>query len=285
MIMAKPSLLLLHGICNNVNLFAVPDGLGHYLSRYFKVFPISYPLERHRNQPWDFDFHLHCDMPAIWQQVCALTGEKPFVLGYSMGGMLAMAAQSAGIIDAPAIITVASPFNFSFIPLYPPLMRTWVRFSGLTGYRTVPVRLLGRILCAFMASVKSSATMLDLNLFRHLVKTASVNVPLETILQALVWTKTRKFTDRTGKIDYLNRFSEIKTPVCMIYGSKDRIAPRYAVEAGFNAIKSIRKAFMEIAGGTHVNMISGENARKISELADRWCNHSAKEGGLDFTQF
>ena len=273
MIMKKP-LLLLHGICNNANLFAVPDnGLGHYLSQNFDIYPVSYPVENHRNQPWDFDFHLHHDLPVIWRRVCAETGEKPFVFGYSMGGMLAMAGQAHKIIDAPAIVTAASPFNFSFIPLYPPLMKTWARFAALTGYRTVPVRLLGRILCSFLAAVRPAATMFDLNLFRHLLKTATINVPVETILQALVWTKTRKFTDRTGEFEYLSKFSEVKTPVCMIYGSKDRIAPDYSVEVGYNAVSSGRKALINIDGGTHVSMTAGEHARKISELTDCWCNH------------
>lgn len=269
--MKKPPLLLLHGICNNSSLFAIPDGLGHYLSKYFTVFPVNYPVEAHRDQPWDFDFHLFQDMPEIWRQVCQDAGEKPYVFGYSMGGMLAMAAKANGLIDPPAIVTAGSPFTFSMIPVYPPLMRTCVRLSALTGYRTVPVKLLGRILCAVMAATTPGQRMMDLNLFRYLIKTAAVNVPVETILQTLLWTKTRKFTDRTGKIEYLQRFPEITTPVCFIYGSNDRIAPENTVEVGYHAISSRYKALVKISGGTHMNMVSGANARKISEMANAWC--------------
>ncbi|GAB1353668.1 hypothetical protein MASR1M12_24060 [Erysipelotrichia bacterium] len=49
--MRKPALLLLHGICNNANLFAVPSGLGMHLSEYFTLYPVSYPIEAHRNRP------------------------------------------------------------------------------------------------------------------------------------------------------------------------------------------------------------------------------------------
>lgn len=271
--MKKPALLLLHGICNNANLFAAPYGLGHYLSEYFTIYPVSYPIEAHRNSPWDFDFHLQHDMPVIWRQICRETGEKPYVFGYSMGGMLAMAAQATGVIDAPGVITAASPFTFAMIPLYPPLMRTWVRISSLTGYRTVPIRLLGRVLVALMAATVPGGSAFDLNLFRHLIKTACVNVPVETFLQALTWAKYRKFSDRTGQIDYLNRFSEISTPVCLIYGSDDRVAPRETVEAGFHAVSSKVKAVVGIQGGTHMNMTAGGNARKIAAITDAWCNH------------
>lgn len=270
--MKKPALLLLHGICNNANLFAIPGhGLGHYLSEHFNIFPVNYPIEAHHDKPWDFDFHLHQDMPVIWQQVCRDAGEKPFVFGYSMGGMLAMAARALGVIDPPAIVAAASPFTFSMIPLYPPLMRTCVRLSTLTGYRTVPIKLLGRILCAVMAASAPCQAMFDLNLFRYLIKTSTVNVPVETILQTLLWTKTRKFTDRTGQNDYLKHFSEITTPACLIYGNKDRIAPENTVEVGYHAISSRYKALVKIPGGTHMNMTAGANARKISDITHAWC--------------
>lgn len=270
--MKKPTLLLLHGICNNSGLFAAPKGFGHYLGRYFDIFPFSYPIEAHRSKPWDFDFHLEHDMPAIWKQVCNDAGEKPYVLGYSMGGMLAMAAQATGVIDAPAIITAASPFTFGNIPLYPPLMRTWVKISALTGYRTVPVRLLGRMLCSLLAAVTPARQAFDLNLFRFLLKSACVNVPVETFLQALTWAKTKKFSDRTGMNDYLPKLSAVQNSVCFIYGSKDRIAPEQSVEAGYQMVRSKNKALIGIAEGTHMNMTCGENARKIAEITNAWCN-------------
>lgn len=279
--MKKPALLLLHGICNNANLFAVPSGLGQHLSEYFTIYPISYPIEAHRNHPWDFDFHLQHDLPVIWRQVCREAGEKPFVLGYSMGGMLAMAAQATGVIDAPALITAGSPFTFGMIPLYPPLMRTWVRISALTGYRTVPIRLLGRILCAMMAATAPGRAAVDINLFRNLIKTACVNVPVETFLQALTWAKTRKFSDRNGENDYLQKFPAITTPVCLIYGSNDRIAPAHTVEAGYHAASSKNKALIGIQGGTHMNMTVGDNARKISAVADAWCNRGEESVETD----
>jgi pimeloyl-ACP methyl ester carboxylesterase len=188
-----------------------------------------------------------------------------------MGGMLAMAAQATGVIDAPAIVTAASPFSFGMIPLYPPLMRSCIRLSAATGYRTIPIRLAGRILCAFLTAAVPGRQMYDLNLFRYLIKQAAINVPVETLLQALIWTKTRKFTDRTGKKDYLEQFGNIKAPVCLIFGSQDRIAPERTVEAGYYAVASRKKAIVSIAGGTHINMTAGKNARLISELARAWC--------------
>ncbi len=267
----KPPLLLLHGICNNSNLFSIPDGLGHHLSKYFNLFPFNYPITSHRNAPWDFDFHLHHDMPAIWQMACREAGHKPFVLGYSMGGMLSMAAQAAGIIDAPAVITAASPFKYGLIPLYPPLLRTWVRISALTGYRTVPIKVLGRVLCACLTTatpVTNRNRLADLNLFRYLIKTVAVNVPVETFLQTLTWLKKRKFTDRTGELDYLQTFHKITTPVCMIYGTHDLIAPKEAVQAGYDAVSSVKKLIISIADGTHLNMTAGHRARAIASIAE-----------------
>ncbi len=276
--MKKPPLLLLHGICNNANLFAVEGhGLGPYLSRFFDLYPVSYPLACHQDQPWDFDFHLNRDLGLIWQQVCAKAGEKPYVFGYSMGGMLAMAGQAHGIIDAPAIVTVGSPFSFPRIPVYPPLMRAWVKIASITGCRTVPVKLGGRLLCVLFAAAASPERMPDINLFRYMLKTATVNVPVETFVQALHWMRTRNFTDRSGSINYTERFVNIQAPVCLIYGSHDRIAPQSAVDTGYTAVSSSRKAMVGIPGGTHLNMTVGKKAEAISELVSAWCCKDAKE--------
>lgn len=270
----RPALLLLHGICNNRNLFAFPGGLGEHLSQYFDIYPCDYPVSANRNAPWDFDFHLEHDLPQIWQTVCREAGCRPFVFGYSMGGMLAMAAQAAGVIDAPGIVTAASPFTYGMIPLYPPLLRTWVKISALTGYRTIPVRLYARLLCTFFFAtvpVSNRRRIDELNLFRFLVRTTAVNVPVETFLQTLMWIKKRRFTDRTGEKDYLDTFKQIETPVCLIYGTHDLIAPEPTVRAGYNQVASQNKMIVSISDGNHMNMTAGAKAAEICALAAAWC--------------
>ncbi len=196
------------------------------------------------------------------------------MLGYSMGGMLAMAAQATGVIDAAAIITVGSPFSFYEIPTYPPLMRIFVKFNRLTGYRTVPTRLLGRMLCAIFTATRPQEMQSDLNLFRYHVKNSTINVPVETFIQVLMWISKRSLTDRTGKIDYVEQFKNIKAPVCMIYGTQDRIAPKKLVESGYQAMATNKKLLVSVSDGTHLNMTSGRQAQKIAKIAAAWSNAS-----------
>lgn len=276
----RPPLLLLHGICNNSNLFALPEGLGHHLAKYFDIFPYNYPVSENHAKPWDFDFHLFHDMPRIWHQVCREAGCRPFVFGYSMGGMLAMVAQAHGIINAQAVVAAASPFKNGLIPLPPPLLRTWVRISALTGYRTVPIKILGRILCSVLTSLTPGTNKRridDLNLFRYLIRTAAVNVPVETFLQTLMWMKKQKFTDRTGKLDYLSDLANITTPVCLIYGTNDVIAPEEAVTAGYDKVSSQRKMVVSISEGTHMNMTAGVRAAQIAEVTAAFCIKEAQD--------
>jgi alpha-beta hydrolase superfamily lysophospholipase len=188
-----------------------------------------------------------------------------------------MTAQAHGVIDAPGIVTAGSPFSFPYIPTHPPLMRAWVAIASLTGYRTVPVKLGGRLLCVLFSAAASPKRRPDINLFRYLLKTATVNVPVETFVQALHWTRTRNFTDRSGSIDYLSRFVNIHTPVCLIYGSADRIAPKRAVDAGYTAVSSVRKAIVGIPGGTHLSMTVGSQAAAISDIANAWCGSDCEE--------
>lgn len=268
---SKPPLLLLHGICNNSRLFALPDGLGEHLSQFFDLYPVDYPIYEHRHKPFDFDFHLEEDLPVIWRQVCREAGQRPAVLGYSMGGMLAMTAQARKVIDAPAIVCVGSPFRFRKIPLYPTLMRWGVKMSALTGHRTMPIKPGGRVLGALFATFKPGRSAHDLALFRSLVKTACINVPVETFKQSLAWIRTTKLSNRTGTYCYLDDFHRIKSPTCFIYGSRDRIAPMSAVKEGFNASGSERKVFYEIQGGSHLSMLWGEQAKQISQMVRAWC--------------
>jgi poly(3-hydroxyalkanoate) synthetase len=133
------------------------------------------------------------------------------------------------------------------------------------------------MLCSLLAAATPARQAFDLNLFRFLLKTACVNVPVETFLQALTWAKTRKFSDRTGMNDYLPKLSAVQTSVCFIYGSKDRIAPERSVEAGYQMVGSRNKALVRIMAGTHMNMTCGENARKIAEITNAWCNKDEQE--------
>jgi pimeloyl-ACP methyl ester carboxylesterase len=135
----------------------------------------------------------------------------------------------------------------------------------------VPIKITGRILCSLLAVTNPIEKKYDTNLFRFLIKNTTVNVPIETFLQVLMWIKKRKLTNRDGKIDYLDQFKNIKTPACMIYGTNDRISPEKLVKPGYDALGSKRKLMAAISDGTHMNMTTGSKAGEIAEITASWC--------------
>ncbi len=270
--MTKPPLLLIPGICNRKALFYLPEGnaLADYLSQYFELYPIEFPLRENIGKHWDFDFHLKEELPGIWEEVCKKAGQTPYVLGYSMGGMVAMTAQALGIIDSPGLVAVASPFKFLNIPLYPTLIRYYLKFAGSIGFNVVPVSVAGRILSSLFNLTKDPARQRQIAIFRLYVTRASRTVPVETFMQVMQWIRYGDLRDRTGRTCYVNELKKIDSPTFFICGRKDLVALPSAVRAGYDASGAQKKRFMIIENGNHMNLAYGSKAKFISGEIANW---------------
>lgn len=263
MLKKKPPLLLLPGVLTNSKMFHCPpgNGLGDHLSEFFELHHVDFPLQDNLNEKWCFDFHLKHELGKVWADVCNKTGKKPQVLGYSMGGMMALTAQALGIIDAPTIFIVASPFKFFEMPLYPTITRFYVR----TGIPITPSKLFGRLLTVFFSLMSPPQSQKHINLLRTYVKESVISVPLATIEQTSMWLQSRKFLSRDGHTHYLEYLPQVTTDCCFIAGKEDRIAPKEAVKAGYDAISSNIKKFV-MSGGTHISLASGNHSKKVVEI-------------------
>ena len=192
-------------------------------------------------------------------------------MGYSMGGMLTMAAQATGKIDAPGVAAVASPFLYSGIPFYPTFMGIYTKIADFLNYRRVPIKLIGRLLCfCFSLMTRNPSRQHQLKLFRLFVRKASVDVPIETIHQALIWAISGQLLSRDSKINYREEMIKITSKSCFIAGDKDIIATPEAVKEGYLAVNSSQKVYRILPGGDHMTLAAGKNARQVAKIIKEW---------------
>ncbi|NLI76295.1 MAG: alpha/beta hydrolase [Candidatus Riflebacteria bacterium] len=274
----RPPLLLLHGISSRETVFWHParQCLGRFLEPSCRLLTgrlrWGRPAAGGRGGSgnWDFDAHLAEDLPAIWAEACAVAGRPPAVLGYSMGGMLALLAQARGLIAAPALVLLAVPVAFPAIAFYPPLMRRVYDLARRWGWPRIPTRLLGRLVIWLFAGGRPSRIGPGLRLFHAQIRGAGVDVPPATLGQATAWVETGRFCDRTGRRDLLSELGGVAVPALFLAGSADRIAPPEVMRRGFETVSSAVRRFEVIAGGDHLNLVNGPLAAEVAMWVTRW---------------
>lgn len=285
-----PPLLLLHGISSRETVFWHParQCLGRFLTPSFRLLTGRLRWGRAtagktgHPEDWDFDAHLAEDLPAIWAEACAVAGRPPVVLGYSMGGMLALLAQARGLIAAPALVSLAVPVAFPAIPFYPPLMRRVYDLARRWGWPRIPTRFLGHLVIWLFAGGRPSRIGPGLRLFHAQIRGAGVDVPPATLGQATAWVETGRFCDRTGRQDLLAELAWVTVPTLFLAGSGDRIAPPEVMRRGFETVSSAVRGFQVIAGGDHLNLVNGPLAAEVAGRVTHWLTgpgRPAADGG------
>ncbi len=274
----RPPLLLLPGISSRETVFWHParQCLGRFLEPSCRVLTGRWrwgrPASGQRGGAgdWDFDTHLAEDLPIIWAEACAAAGRPPAVLGYSMGGMLALLAQARGLIAAPALVALAVPVAFPGIPFYPPVMRRVYDLARRWGWPRIPTRLLGRLVIWVFAGGRPSRIGPGLRLFHAQIRGAGIDVPPATLGQATAWVETGRFCDRTGRRDLLPELGRVTAPTLFLAGSGDRIAPPEVMRRGFETVSAAVREFQVVAGGDHLNLVNGPLAAEVAGRVIRW---------------
>jgi pimeloyl-ACP methyl ester carboxylesterase len=280
----------LHGICSTGRVFRGVGGRGLFqlLSRDFRPFvgelTVGRPgvgLARETTLAsgpggascppgFDFDRHLSHDLPRIWREFQQFAPEGGLVLGYSMGGMLAAAAQACGIFKARRLMLLGSPFTFPGVPFFPALMRFVLRCSGPLGLRRIPIRLAARLLYWYFSYVRREPKNPNLDIFHSLGRTAAADVSRATLAQAVRWVESGRWLNADGTHEYLDDLHKITVPTLLVAGEKDRIAPEVAVLAGYHAISSPHKHFVTIPQARHIDLVAGPCLPQVWKLARSW---------------
>ncbi|MCP3098312.1 lysophospholipase [Myxococcus sp. K15C18031901] len=179
-----------------------------------------------------FDEQAEHDVRTALRTVTSTGAKEVFWVGHSKGGLM-LYAHLAKNPQAPvrAAAILGSPFTFAvqpglrtFIQKMEPLLRLKVIPTG----RVTSIALLGA-----PPGPLSRYMMLAENMETDVVRRALANVPANisggVARQFARWISTNRFTSYDGGIDYREALAGVKTPMLLLAGSKDLLAPPMAV--------------------------------------------------------
>lgn len=241
---------------------------------------------------WTLDDHLHHDLPALIEDVCARTGTDGVNwVGHSMGGILGYlrASQPGTNGGIRRLITLGSPVDFDHVPgILGPLSHP--ARSALRRMGSVQVRPLMFLCLPFVAliprvALRVSGASAHLNLRERLALTRLAFEDGSADLCA--W-----FLDRSMRKEQVcpqdaatetgGGFSDLDIPTLVVAGQADVLAPPGAVRRAFDETEGIPaayKLFGDPSGPTadsgpalgHADLISGEVAMQhVLPLIAEW---------------
>jgi pimeloyl-ACP methyl ester carboxylesterase len=235
---------------------------------------------------WGFDDHLEDNMDAIISHVTSQTGRtSAHWIGHSMGGMLIEAYlgrnNSAAVASA---IAIGSPVDFSNSNAHP--LRHALIFEKVL--RLIPFNPLIPVMKCFMPAGKLCpgvlSVLFSMNNIDWSVAKKLVAVGVEFLSSSVLWLDMArfmdegKFLDRAGR-SYFDGLDESKTPLLVIAGTKDNMAPMDSVMAigNYRADNQVTEyvAFGKENGCLeeygHTDLLIGKRVEKeVFPLIDNW---------------
>lgn len=203
---------------------------------------------------WTYDDLVRVDMPAVVACVRARARKKPvLVVGHSLGGHVALAAQGIGALGADAILMGAG--NIWMRP-FEPSTRLWLakravleifeRVSAKRGY--FPARTL---------------------------RQGSDDEALEYVRDIARFARTGRWGSRDGAHDYLRSLERVRIPVAQIASDGDRLNCRVPCAREFLAccggpthLEHVRASGARAPG--HMEIVTTEAARDAWKRAEAW---------------
>jgi pimeloyl-ACP methyl ester carboxylesterase len=221
---------------------------------------------------WTFDDLAQTDVPAAIEHVVRTTGQPVTWVGHSMGGMV-LYAHLATTPAAPvrAGVTIASPVVFSATgSALLNLLGSWLLSVPLSD--VVPQRaVLGALWWILAPTAGLEVGMNTDNIDRAAVgralRLSLSNVSRFKLQQLSRWAFEGVFASVDGRIDYRGALAGVTTPLLVIAGSGDRVAPPDAVRRALEHLPSTSARYLEFGrrhGHTvdygHVDLILGRAA-------------------------
>jgi len=226
---------------------------------------------------WTLDDHVHRDIPAAIRHIREVTGaEAVHWAGHSMGGILLYAfLETQGAQWIRSGVAVASPIDFSGMSAG---IRGLLRWRPvLSRFPFVPVgiwvRLLSPLPRLFAPFLKIGFNPGNVDNDVARLVCANLLEPLvcrDLLLQFGDWLESGRCRSTDRSFDYIEHLGEINTPMFILAGSGDRLAPPATVRPGYERISSTDKKYEEFGRGGgqpmdygHGDLIFGRNAPAV----------------------
>jgi pimeloyl-ACP methyl ester carboxylesterase len=295
----KAPVLLVHGFGQNRYAWHLParSFSNHLAHAGFDVFNLdlrghgrSRHLGSHRCR--GVDDYVQEDLPAAVEEVQALSGGRPvWLVGHSLGGLVACAAapQLAGAVAG--IVSIGSPYHFSrgsfALGALTLFFRALAAAPPLSNAPSLPLAPVGRAMRLLRGFAESPlyplplrgwhAGSLEPHVFEQHVRLAFDRVALAEINDLFAWGRSWEDERRFGgrQADYVERFEAMDVPLLVVAGSNDDLAPPASVRPGFLRSRARDKTYRVLPLG-HIDLLVGRDAPHLTwSLVDEWLSKRA----------
>lgn len=278
--------LLCHGISANERNMDLDEG--HSMARWFasqgrEAWTMSVRAtgdsdrpdpSKGRTLPIRFDHYWQHDLPTAIDHVRKVSGADAIdYAGHSMGGMIAYAYLSQGGQGLHAVATMGSPTRLDWGTGLEKLIRTFgpmvvsddvILPSQLGAQLSAPLQTLfdDGPFQRFFYNPESTKP----ETWQRLVVYGTADTAGGAAKQLLSLVETSRFTSADGKLDFRADMARIRTPIIVVAGKLDRVAPTAAVKDGYRALGGPRRwLLITRANGAlgeygHMDLVIGERA-------------------------
>lgn len=210
------------------------------------------------------------DIPAAVAEVQALSGRRPvWLLGHSLGGLVAYAAAPTLAGAVAGVASIGSPYHFARGSLTLGALALLFRATSVAPFPNAPlplapVGLTMRWLRRFAESpfypipVRGwHAGSCEPEVIEQYLRLAFDRAAVTEMRDMFGWAFHRRFGGRES--DYVERFEAMDLPLLVVAGANDDLAPPASVRPGYLLSGSSDKTYRVVPLG-HIDLLVGRDA-------------------------
>lgn len=286
--------LVVHGIVTNARYFdldAKHSFLRWMAARGWDVWAVSLrgtgesehareasgPDELKHGHGWDYDFDTFAklDVPAVAKEMLAVTGaDSVDYVGHSMGGLVLYAALARRTLAVHAAVACGSPVRFRWGTRLDTLLAD--ALPVVTRLSSLPVRSPSSLYVPITLRLPSPLDPLLMNpdnvdpeSYRAFVAVGVDDLSGPLVRQFARFVRDDDFVSDDGALDYRAALARLSTPLLVVAGKVDNLAPPWAVAPAYRDWGTKDKQWL-LAGEEsglsadygHLDMFLGEKASK-----------------------
>lgn len=294
----RAPVLLLHGFGQNRYAWHLSArSFVNYLAREgFDVFNLDlrgHGRSRHlgARAASAMDEYVREDLPAALAEVRTLTDTpRVFVIGHSLGGLVAFAAASEVCHSLAGIVAIGSPYHFGAGSTALTILARIVSVLSELGLLStvqgrLPIRWIGRWMHLYRHAWDNPRLPLPVRawlpgafepslLEEYLLRTFDT-ASVGTLVQLTRLAIHGSLRSADGTMDYSAQFEACDLPLLVIAGAHDRLAPPASVRPAYERSRSSDKNYREVPCG-HADLLVGRQAPTTTwPLVGEWLHARA----------
>jgi alpha-beta hydrolase superfamily lysophospholipase len=282
--------LLVHGFAQNRYAWHLPSrSLANHLAiAGFDVFNLDLrghgrSLQLGPRRSRSVEDYVSEDLPTAIGEVQSLSGGRPvFVVGHSLGGLVAYAAAPALVGAVAGIVSIGSPYEFARGSLSLTAIALFARAMGTANAAldnpclpTVAIGATMRMLRRFAESPLYPlpirpwhAGSVEPHVLDDHLRLAFDRSGLGELTNMFEWAAATRFGGLESR--WCERFERLALPLLVVSGANDDLAPADGVKPAFTRSRSPDKTYRMFPLG-HIDLLVGRDAPLMTwPLVTRW---------------